>query len=99
MFWGLGRIWGRASCWGRLSCCVQHNIGNSGRWGSTWNYQGVLSGLFSGKETAEFEEVAVYHIGVSREVATLHAWVAVVIKTGDGEKRDNALHCNTLHAL
>ena len=30
---------------------------------------------------------------------TLHAWVAFVVKTGDGEKRDNALHFDALRAL
>ena len=55
--------------------------------------------IFAGQENSEFEEVAVYQRGVSREVATLHAWVAVVINTVDGEKRYNALHFDALHAL
>ena len=96
---GLGRTWVGSSCRGRLSWCVRHIIGDSGRWGSTWNPQRALSGFFAGKETAEFKEVAVYQYNVSREVATLHAWVAFMIKTGDGEKRDNAIHFDSLHAL
>ena len=51
------------------------------------------------QETVEFEEVAVYQCGVSREVVTLHAWVAVVIKTVNGKNRDIALHCDSLHDL
>ena len=82
-----------------MSWCVRHTIGDSGRWGGTWNYQGTLLGIFAGQETAEFEEVAVYQCVVSRKVATLHAWVAVMIKTGDGEKRENALHCDSVYAL
>ena len=74
-------------------------VGNSGRWWRTFNFQGTLSGIFAGQETAEFEEVTVYQCGVSREVANLHAWVAVVINTGDGEQRDNELHCDVVHAL
>ena len=74
-------------------------IVRSGRGGSTWNYQGALSGLFAGHDTAEFEDIAVYQCRVSREVATLQAWVSVMIKTEYGENRDNALHCDSLHAL
>ena len=74
-------------------------IGDSGRWGSTWNHQGAFLGLLTGQETTEFKEVAVYQCSVYREVATLHAWVAVIIKTGNGEKRDNSLHDDSLHAL
>ena len=86
-------MWGGASCQGRVSWCVQHTIGDSGIWGSTWNYQGTLLVLSAGHETADFEEV------VFRKVATLHVWVAVMIKTGDGKKRDNALHGDYLHEL
>ena len=67
--------------------------------GGTWNTQGALSGLFARQETPEFKEVVVYQCDVSREVATLHAWVAVMINTGDGENRDNALDGDSLHAL
>ena len=84
---------------GRVSWCVRHIIGNSGRWGSTWNYQGALLGIFSGKETTEFEEVAVYQCGVSCKVATIHAGLEVMIKTGDGENRDNVIDGDSLHAL
>ena len=52
-------MWGGASSRGRVSWCVQHMIGYSGIWGSTCNYQGTFSGLFSGQETAEFEEVTI----------------------------------------
>ena len=97
--WGLGRTWGGASYQGRLSWCVRHTVRESGRWWRTWNTQGALLGLFDGQDTAEFEEVTVYQCGVSRYVATLLAWVAVVIKTGDGKKRYNALHCDAVHAL
>ena len=74
-------------------------IGDIVGWGSTWNSQDALSSLFTGQETAEFEEVSVYQYGVSREVVNLHAWVSFVIKTGDGENRDNALYCDSLHAF
>ena len=72
---------------------------DSGRWGRTWKFQGVLLGLFAVQDIAEFEEIAVDQCGVSCKVATLHAWVAVLIKTGDGEKRDNVLRCDSLHVL
>ena len=58
-----------------------------------------MSGIFDGQETADFLEVTVDQCSVSHEVGTFHAWVSVVIKTGDGEKRDNALHCDYLHTL
>ena len=68
----------------RLSWCVWHTIGNSGGWESVRNSRDALSCIFDGQETAELEAVAVYQCGLSREVATLHIWVAVMIKTGDG---------------
>ena len=74
-------------------------VGNSGRWWRTFNFQGTLSGIFAGQDTAEFEEVTVYQCGVSREVANLHAWVVFTIKTGDGKNRDNASDGDSLHAL
>ena len=92
-------MWGGASCRRRVSWCVRHTIGDSGRWGGTWNYQGALSGLFTGQETAELEEVIVYQCGVSREVATLRAWVAVMIKTGNVKKRDNVIHGDSFITL
>ena len=58
-----------------------------------------MSGLFAGQDTADFEEFTVYQCGVSCKVANLHAWVSVMIKNGYFEKRDNALHCDSLHAL
>ena len=84
---------------GGVIWCVLRTISYSGRWGSTWNYQGVLCGLFTGQDTAEFEEVAVYQCGVSRKEATLHAWVAFMINTSDGEKRDNSLDGDSLYTL
>ena len=56
-------------------------------------------GIFAGQETAEFKEVVVYQCGVSRKVANLHARVAVMIKNGDGKKRDNALDGDSLHVF
>ena len=99
MCWGLKRLWGGASSWGRVSWCVRNTIGDSGGWGSAWNSQVALSCIFTGQDTAELEEVAVYQCGVSREVATLHTWVAVMTKTGDGENRDNAFNVYPLHTL
>ena len=92
-------MWGGASCQGRVSWCVQHAIGDSGRWGGTWNIQGALLGLFARQETPEFKEVVVYQCDVSREVCTLQAWLSVMITTGDVENRYNALNFDSLHAL
>ena len=61
--------------------------------------KGVFSCLFAGQKTAELEEVVVYQSGVSYKVATLHPWVAVMVKTSDREKRDNVFNCYPLHAL
>ena len=58
-----------------------------------------MSGLFARQITANFEEVAVDQCGVPHEVATLHAGVEAVIKTENGEKRDNELLCDAMHAL
>ena len=55
--------------------------------------------IFAGQENSEFEEVAVYQRGVSCEVAILHTWVAVMVKTGDGKKRYNVFNGYALHAL
>ena len=92
-------MWAGESFRGMLGLCVQHMIGDSGRWGGTWNFQGALLVIFAGQETSEFEDVSVYQCGVSCKLATLHAWVVFKIKTGGGEKRDNVLHCDSLHAL
>ena len=54
--------------------------------GGAWNSQVALSCFFSGQETSELEEVAVYQSSVSRKVATLHTWAAVMINTGDGKR-------------
>ena len=59
----------------------------------------MFSCFFAGQETTELEEVAVYQRGVSCKVATLHTWVAVMIKTGDGENRDNVFGGDSLHTL
>ena len=97
--WGLERLWGGASRRVRVSWCVWHMFGCRSRWGKTWNSQGALLCLFAGHETAEFEEVSVYQCGVSHEVANLHAWVAVTIKTSDGENRDNTFNGDSFNAL
>ena len=96
---GVGVDLGRGVLPGRVSWCVQHTIGDSGRWGSTCNYQGVLPGLFAGQETTEFEEVVVYQCGVSHKVATIHAWVEVIINTGNDKNMYNALDGDSLHVL
>ena len=83
----------------RVSLFVQHTIGDGGGWGIVQNSQGVLSCLFARQETAELEEVAVYQCVISREVATLHTWVVVMVNTGDGENRDNVFNGYPLHAL
>ena len=84
---------------GRVSWRVRHTIGGGGGWGIVRNSQGVLSCLFARQETAELEEVAVYQCVISREVATLHTWVVVMVNTGDVENRDNVLNFYPLHAL
>ena len=96
---GLVRLQFGASSLGRVGWCVPHTIGNGGGWGSVRNSQGALFCLFAGRETSELEEVAVYQRGVSRKVETLHTWVAVMVKTGDGEKRDNFFNGYPFHAL
>ena len=45
------------------------------------------------------EEVAIYQRGVSREVANIHSWVSVMVKTSDSKERDNAVNCYPSHAL
>ena len=45
------------------------------------------------------EEVAFDQLVVSRKVATLHTWVAVMINTGDGKNMDNVFNGYPLHAL
>ena len=59
----------------------------------------MFTGIFFGQETAKLEEVTVYQCGVSCKVGNLHAWVAVMIKTNNGTKRDNVLDGHSLHAL
>ena len=58
-----------------------------------------MYGIFAVQETDDLKEVAVYQCSVAREVATIHAWVVVVIETGDREKRDNPLHCDAVNVL
>ena len=84
---------------GRVSWCDRHTIGDGGGWGIVQNSQGALSCLFARQETSELEEVAVYQCGISREVATLHTWVVVMVNTVDGENMDNVFNGYPLHAL
>ena len=59
----------------------------------------MLFCFFTGQETSELVEVAFYQRGVSHEVATLHTWVEVMIKTGGGKNIDTAFDGDSLHAL
>ena len=56
-------------------------------------------GLFARLGTAELKYAAVHQCGVACKVVTLHAWVAVMIETGDNKKRDNPLIFDPMHAL
>ena len=89
----------RESSLGKVICCDQHMIGDSGGWGSIRNSQGAMSCLFAGQENAKLEEVAVYQRDVSRELATLHTWVAVMVNTEDSKNRDTEFNFYPLHAL
>ena len=82
---GVGEAAGRASILRRVAWCVQHTIGDSVGWWSVRNSQGALSRSFDVKETTELEGVAIDQRGVSCEVAILHSWVLVMVKTHDSK--------------
>ena len=96
---GLSRLQGGESILRRVTWCAGHIIGDSVGWWSVRIYQGALSCLFSGQETAELEDAAIDQRSVSREVATLRYWLSVMVKTCDSEERDNAVNCYPLHQL
>ena len=98
-FGGLRRLQCGRPYWGGLVCMFYTQLAIVVDGGGAWNSQVALSCFFAGQETAELEEVAVYQRGVSCKVATLRTWVAVMIKTGDGKKRDNVYNGYPLHAL
>ena len=74
-------------------------IGCSCRWESAWNSHGALSCFFAKQNTAELDEVAVCQCCLSRKVATINTCVVLMIKTGNGKKRDNAFNGDYFHVL